>query len=329
MTKKQIRLGFVGTNFISDQLLDAARRTESDILPTAVYSRTEETGAAFASKHGIPHVFTDYEAFVSATELDAVYIATPNVCHAEQSIRAMWHGKHVLCEKVICTDSAELREMIRVAKENHCVLLEAMRPVFDPFLDVVKEEMRHIGRVRRVILDYCQYSSRYDKYRMGIVENAFNPALSNAAVMDIGVYVLHVCASLFGTPERLISMSTLLDNGFEGAGHVLLDYGDMKAELSYSKIAESVTPSVILGEDGAITFGKINAPPYVHRYLRENLWQKEILPFTPAENNMVYELLRFAALIREGNISHPYLAASEITMQMIDEIRRQNNIRFQ
>ena len=83
-----------------------------------------------------------------------------------------------------------------------------------------------------------------------------------------------------------------------------------------------------MGEDGAIAFGKLNAPPYIHRYLRVNKWQKEILPFTPAKNNMVFELLAFADLIRTKCISHPYLNASEITMRMVDEIRAQNNIRF-
>lgn len=323
-----IRLGIVGTNFISDWLMEAAAQCKDEILPVAVYSRTEEKGAAFAKKHGLPYVFTDYDAFVKSAEIDAVYIASPNICHAPQSILAMQNAKHVLCEKAICEDSDALAKMIAVAKENGCVLLEAMRPVFDPFLDTVKKEMQKIGKVRRVILDYCQYSSRYDRFRGGIIENAFDPTLANAAVMDIGIYPLHICASLFGAPKRISSMSTILENGFEGAGHVLLDYGDRKAEISYSKITESITPSVIMGEDGAIAFGKLNAPPYIHRYLRVNKWQKEILPFTPAKNNMVFELLAFADLIRTKCISHPYLNASEITMRMVDEIRAQNNIRF-
>lgn len=328
MINTPIRLGIVGTNFISDRLLDAASRCKDDIQVTAVYSRTEEKGAAFAQKHGIQRIYTDYEAFVSSNELDAVYIATPNICHAPQSILALQNGKHVLCEKAIAKDYASLAKMVSAAKENSCVLLEAMRPVFDPFFVFLQEELQNIGRVRRVILDYCQYSSRYDKFRAGVIENAFDPTLANAAIMDIGVYPLHVCAALFGAPRRISSMSTILENGFEGAGHVLLDFGDMKAEVSYSKIAESVTPSVIMGEDGAITFGKINAPPYIHRHLRTNGWKEEALPFAPAENNMVFELTRFAELIRVSNVSHPHLRASEITMQMIDEIRAQNNIRF-
>ena len=239
--KTPIRIGIVGTNFVSDWLADAAA-TLDYVNVTAVYSRAQQTGDTFAQKHSIPHVFTDYDAFLASDEIDAVYIASPNFAHAEQAIRALNADKHVLCEKVIATNSRELSEMIAAAKANRRVLLEAMRPSFDPCIALVREQLPKLGKLRRVVLDFNQYSSRYDKFKAGDIQNAFNPAYSNAAIMDIGVYIVHIAAKLFGRPRRILSMSTLLHNGFEGSGHVLLDYGDMKAELSYSKITESVTP---------------------------------------------------------------------------------------
>ncbi len=329
-----LRLGVVGTNFVSDWLCEAAATSDS-VAVTAVYSRARETGDAFAAKHGITNVFCDYGAFLSSGDIDAVYIASPNFAHCEQTVRALNAKKHVLCEKVIATNGGELSRMIAASKENGCVLLEAMRPAHDPCLDLIREQLPKLGKLRRVSLDFCQYSSRYDKFRAGEIMNAFNPAYSNAAVMDIGCYIIHVAAMLFGRPKAILSTSVMLSNGFEGAGHVLLDYGDMKAELSYSKITESVAPNFFMGEDATLTLGKITMPRdmRIHNHKGSANYGTaasavEEIPFTPAENNMIYELEDFARLCRAGAWEHPYLDASVIAMEIIDEIRRQNNIVF-
>ncbi len=49
-----------------------------------------------------------------------------------------------------------------------------MRPVFDPGFAKIKELLPKVGRIRRAIFQYCQYSSRYDAFKKGIIENAFN-----------------------------------------------------------------------------------------------------------------------------------------------------------
>lgn len=54
---RKVRFGIIGTNFITDWILEAARE-ELRFEATAVCSRSRETGQAFALKHGIPHLFT-------------------------------------------------------------------------------------------------------------------------------------------------------------------------------------------------------------------------------------------------------------------------------
>ena len=69
------------------------------------------------------------------------------------------------------------------------------------------------GTIRRISFQYAKYSSRYDKFKEGIIENAFNPAFSNGALMDIGVYCVHPLVRLFGMPKKIIADSLLLSNG--------------------------------------------------------------------------------------------------------------------
>ena len=122
-----------------------------------------------------------------------------------------------------------------------------MRPDFDPAFDLIEENLPRIGKLRRATFEFCQYSSRYDSYREGIIQNAFNPELGNAAVMDIGVYCIHSLVRLFGMPQSIRALSTKLPNGFDGSGIVLMEYDGMTAEAVYSKISVSVNPSVLQG----------------------------------------------------------------------------------
>ena len=191
-----MKLGIVGSNFISDWLIEAAGQvSEAEIC--AVYSRKQETGDAFADRHSIPNVYTNYDEFLES-EIDAVYIATPTYAHCGQAIEAMKHKKHVLCEKILAVNEREAASMFACAEENGVVLLEAMRPDFDPAYNLIREHLPKIGKLRRVTAEYCQYSSRYDKFRQGEVLNAFNPELSNAAIMDIGVYCINKLVRMLG-----------------------------------------------------------------------------------------------------------------------------------
>lgn len=326
----EIKIGIIGTNFISDDFCNAAVKVPGAVL-RAVYSRKVETGAAFAERHSIPEVFTDYKKFLSS-DIDAVYVASPNFIHCSQTIMALEHKKHVLCEKVMAVNEAEVRSMIDCARRNQVVLLEAMRPDFDPAFDIVEQNLNRIGRLRRATFEFCQYSSRYDKFREGIVMNAFDPTLGNAAVMDIGVYCIHSLVRLFGMPQEIQAFSTKLSNDFDGSGIVLMKYETMIAEAVYSKISVSVNPSVIQGEDGSILIDYISKPEKICLQLREGARDtlegagREILPFIPADNNMIYEIQEFIKLISENNIDHKYLQYSLDTIRVIDEVRRQTCI---
>ena len=95
---EKVRFGVVGTNFITDWVIEGAKEDPRFEL-AAVYSRTRERGEEFAAKHNIPHIFTSLEDMAASDKVDAIYIASPNALHAEQSILCLSHGKHVLCEK--------------------------------------------------------------------------------------------------------------------------------------------------------------------------------------------------------------------------------------
>ena len=313
MTK--IRFAIVGTNFISDRFAEAVKASECAEI-VAVFSRKLDTGRHFADKYGIKKVYYDYSAMLSDGDIDAVYIASPTVCHSEHAKAALMAGKHVLCEKMITTTEAELASLIDLARLSGLVLLEAMRPDFDPAFDALRSALAKIGRIRRATLEFCQYSSRYDRFLAGEVLNAFDPKMKNSALADIGIYPLHLAVSLFGSPRSLLASAVFLVNGFEGSGSITLDYGDKLCQVIYSKITDSVNPSVIEGEGGSITIDRINAPTRITLRLRGD--EVIDLPIDSVANNMVYEVAAFARMVLGQASPDGYLAVSKDSLNLVE-----------
>lgn len=310
-----IKIGIVGTNFISDLLCEAAGLVDG-IEISAVYSRKLDTGAHFAAKHGIKTVFDDYNAMVISNTVDAVYIASPTFLHRDHTVAALDAGKHVLCEKSISTSAAEFADMKAAAERSGKVLLEAMRPAHDPIYDLLREELSKLGRVKSASLEFKKYSSRYDNFKRGIVENAFNPEMKNSALLDIGVYPMWLAISLFGAPTSVSSVSKRLSNGFDADGTVTLAYPDFECTVGYSKIVDGTSPSVIKCESGSIILDKISEPT-IFTVTTEN-GAKTVKHPTPCNNNMVFELASFRDMILDVRDFSPFLATTEQLVLAMD-----------
>jgi len=322
--KKKIRFATIGTNFITEWFLEAAKKC-SNLEYAAVYSRHEETAQQFAAKHGAKRYETDLHLLAQADDIDAVYVASPNSLHCEQSILMMEHGKHVLCEKPIASNTAELKRMLDSAEKNQVVLLEAIRNVFDPGFEAVKDNLPKLGKIRRASFQYCQYSSRYDKFKAGIIENAFKTELSNGALMDIGVYCVHALVKLFGKPDTIHAEGVILKDSIDGSGTILAGYPEMQAELIYSKISNSKIPSQIQGEAATMVIREISDIQEIEIYYNNGKTEKIIIKKEPS---MYYETKEWAAFIENGLTAKEYNRYSLIALALMDEARSQQNIVF-
>lgn len=323
-----VRFGMIGTGKISHTFMDAAKEVPGFQLK-AVCSRSEENGRLFGARYGVEKIHTSLEALAADPEIDAVYVASPNSFHAPQTICLLEAGKHVLCEKPAASDLQEAEAMIQAARAHRVVFLEAMRPVFDPGFAAIREQLPRLGTIRRAVFQYCQYSSRYDKFKQGIVENAFNPALSNAALMDIGVYCVHPMVLLFGLPESVHASSIFLDNHMEGMGTALLNYGSMLGEIRYSKITDSQMPSEIQGEAGFMKIWRIADTREMELGLRDGT--KETIRISKKENNMYYEIARFVQLVEAENgweLAGEHQRGTQMELQVMDMVRQAAGIRF-
>lgn len=320
---KNINFGIIGTNFVSDWFCEDAKKTDGINLET-VYSRSENQGIQFAEKHGIKNHCTDMKKIFSS--VDAVYIASPNFCHFEQARLALESGVHVLLEKPATLERKQFEYLLELAEKKGLVLLEAMRPVHDPALETIRAAMKDIGVLRRVSLEYCQYSSRYDAFKRGEILNAFNPAFGNAAVMDLGCYPLSVAVALFGKPKINAAFCEKLYNGFESTGYTLLEFDGVQADIRWSKIYESAGFSQITGESGSVLIGKISTLDRVELLKRGG--EREILLGDREGMNMIYEIENFVSAVNKTLNISDYHEISLTVLELIDQIRQKCSIEF-
>lgn len=314
----------IGRNFVVDSFLEAAAE-RNDVRLLGVYSRREDTGRAFAEKHGAERVYTDLSALSADDDLDFVYIASPNLCHEAQTIALLRGGKHVLVEKPAAIARDGFERMCAAADDAGRVLMEAMMPAHLPALNVVRSWLPRIAPVRTADFSYCQYSSRYDKFKAGVVENAFDPTLGNGALMDIGIYCVHWLAALFGVPDSLCGACTFLPHSIDGAGAFVARFGDTLCRVAYSKISDGTLPCEVQGEGGTIRIDRASRPRSAELRLRDGTVERFE---SPEHTDMFYELSDFLACL-DGADASPFRRMTRDALTITDLARETMGVDFQ
>ncbi|WP_288476050.1 Gfo/Idh/MocA family oxidoreductase [uncultured Pantoea sp.] len=320
-----IRFAIVGTNWITRQFIDAAHETGAMRLH-AVYSRSQSQADGFVADYPCQQTFTSLDALAACPEIDAVYLASPNALHCQQALLFMSHGKHVICEKPLASNLAEVEQMIACAREHQVVLFEAFKTASLPNFQRLRQALPDVGQLRKALLSYCQYSSRYPRYLNGENPNTFDPHWSNGSVMDIGYYCLAAAVTLWGAPTRVQASATLLESGVDAHGVVLLSYGDFDVTILHSKVSDSSLPSEIQGEAGALLIEKLAECQQL--IFAPRGCEKQVLSQPQHSNTMRYEAADFARLVEQRQVEHPALAVSRTTAALLTEIRRQTGVVF-
>lgn len=248
---EEIRLGTVGSGIIVRSILDNVKVTDG-IRLAAVYSRSREKGEALAAEYGVEKVYTDMDAFLEEEEMNFVYIASPNLLHYGQVKKALQAGKNVICEKPFCTRAAQAMELIRLAKEKHLFLVDAAPTAFLPNLEILKRELPKVGKVKLVLANYSQYSSRYDVLLKGEIPNVFNPEYAGGSLMDINFYNVYLNVALFGRPQNVVYYPNIYGNLADTSGILMMCYDGFVSQSAGAKDTWGVNYFQIEGEQGYI-----------------------------------------------------------------------------
>ena len=246
-----MNIGIVGTGSIAHTMAkEFARLVTMPVV--AVYSRSADTGAAMAHEFHIPKVYTEYDEMLADSEVELVYIATPNSLHFEQAKAALLAGKHVLCEKPIVPTVAQLDELLSLAKERHLHLLEAITTINQPNYVLATMFAKEIGDIKAVSCTFCQYSSRYDAFMNGQTPPVFDPAYCGGALMDLNIYNIYFVVALFGDPKAVHYYPNRHANGIDTSGILILEYPDFVCQCTAAKDCSAHNSAQIIGTEGSI-----------------------------------------------------------------------------
>lgn len=244
-------MGTIGSGIIVHSILDAVRVTDG-IVCTAAYFRTRENGQILAEKYGIPAVYTNIDEMLRDENVNFVYIASPNSLHYEQAKQALFAGKNVICEKPFCSRTDQAEELAAIAKQHGLFLVDAVPTAFLPNFGILKRELYKIGRIKLVMCNYSQYSSRYDLLLKGEVPNVFNPEFAGGSLMDINFYNVYLNVALFGKPQKAVYYSNIYRNLVDTSGILIMQYEGFVSESAGAKDTWGVNSVQIQGEDGYI-----------------------------------------------------------------------------
>jgi xylose dehydrogenase (NAD/NADP) len=252
-TLDPVRWGFIGAGNIATKALGPAVRASYNAVLSAVAARdvqrAQTLGSTFGPAIGTPVTsYGSYEALVADPDIEAVYISLPNDGHKPWTEAALAAGKHVLCEKPLGLNPAEVVSMTAAAQAAGLLLVEASWYRWHPRVRLAQQLLADgaIGTVRHVTSVFTFDGVAAGNYRL-------DPTKGGGALYDIGHYALSGATWAFGgLPYELVAKQDVGPTGVDLTTDAVLSYENGDAEVHVS-IAEQPRQSLIItGDDGEI-----------------------------------------------------------------------------
>ena len=245
---KELNWAVLGTGVIANEMAMTLQKMGKRLY--AVANRTHEKAVRFGEKYGVTKVYDHMDDIFTDPNVDIIYLTTPHNTHYPFMKKALQNGKHLLVEKSITLNSAELEETVSLAQEKGLVLAEAMTiwhmPLYKKLWSIV--ESGELGKVQIITANFGSFK----EYNM---ENRFfNRNLAGGALLDIGVYALSMVRSFMtGKPTHVVSQMLSAPTGVDEQATILLqnDLGQM-ATVALSLHSKQPKRTMISCEKGYI-----------------------------------------------------------------------------
>jgi D-xylose 1-dehydrogenase (NADP+, D-xylono-1,5-lactone-forming) len=240
-----LRIGLLSTAAINLEILSAAADSQA-VEVVAVASRDGARAQAYAHEHGIARSHGSYDALLSDSEVDAVYVSLPNGLHHEWTVAAVEAGKHVLCEKPYSRRPDEVEEAFDRAEARRLVLMEAFMFRHHPQTAKVKELVDDgaVGRVRLV-------RAAFSFILQDLHDIRASRELEGGALMDVGSYCVSGARHLAGEPESVTGEQIVGRTGVDMAFHGTMRFpGDVVAQFDCSFALPRYQRLDVVGDEG-------------------------------------------------------------------------------
>lgn len=256
--RRPLRVGLIGAGGIAGVHLDAYRRNPDAATVVAVADSNVSALEARAGELAVPG-FADYGAMIRQSELDAVDICLPHHLHAEAIIRAAEAGKHILCEKPLCTSDAESEEVRRAVNRSGVTVMSGHNQVFRPVIDKARSLITS-GALGDLYSASVSCTFRLDLDADSIGWRGRRSDSGGGALIDSGFHPVYLLLYLLDDePVEVSAMLSRARLGFldgEDTAHVLVRFahgavGCVTTSWAY-EAADAAESIAVAGSGGAI-----------------------------------------------------------------------------
>ncbi|MFB6364221.1 Gfo/Idh/MocA family protein [Paenibacillus elgii] len=191
-----LKVAVIGAGSISEMHF-TSYQNHPEVELVAVCDLVEERARQAADKFGAKKVYTDYRELLADPEVEAVSICTWNNSHGEISIAALEAGKHVLCEKPLCTTVDKALEVEAAVRRSGKLLQVGFVRRYGTNTKVLKKfiDAGELGEIYYAKASYLRRLGNPGGWFSDIERSGGGPLL------DIGVHVIDLCWYLMGRPK--------------------------------------------------------------------------------------------------------------------------------
>ena len=245
---RPIRWGFLGAGSIAASM--AADLPHGANVLYAVAARDARRAAGFAERFGASRSYGSYRTLAEDPDVDIVYIATTHPFHREQALMAIDAGKPVLIEKPLALNAAHAREVLTAARDKGVFAMEAVWMRTNPLI-LRAREMVAEGLIGDVVAVHADFSIGLD-FDPG--HRLYDLANGGGALLDLGVYPMHLAWLFLGRPDTQQVLGTLSPTGSDATVAVQWGYASgATAQLRCATTAQTPGRATIAGTAGSIT----------------------------------------------------------------------------
>lgn len=247
----------------------------------------------YAQKHNV-ELYGNYDLFLNDPDIDAIYVCTYNLDHYELISKCLNHHKHVMCEKPMALTVKENDELFELAKQNNVLLMEALKSVFLPITNKVKQMIndKTIGEIHHIEASFVRNGDHPKEHWINDVRCGVTKDLAEYCVGTIN-YLLDK------KPIIKYKYKNNTEEISDNTGEFILDYDNINAHILVSNAFDGDSSLKLFGTKGIIVipdYWKTGKGYYIvdgNRYeIDEELisdFHYEIQHFSDSVNNKLLE----------------------------------------
>jgi len=292
MPDKILKIGLIGAGAIARQAYLPLLKDVSGLKLTAVVEPDKKIRASLTGQYPLTYLGDDLNTVME--HVDAVIICVPNFLHYPVAKLCLEKGKHVLCEKPVCTKVADGEDLVRMAKEMSLVFTVAHVRRFHPAVKKIKDIIA--GNSLGVLTGF--------DFREGTVFNwptvtgfLFDKEKAGGGVlMDIGVHLLDLL--FWWIDEDVSSIQYADDNlgGVEATAEIKMTFKNgISGHVKLTRLSVLKNFYTLYFEKGAISWN-----PFMPRRIYTRKTNEKMTSLTMGRGIPVRDLLTDFSLAIRG-----------------------------